>query len=178
VRGPREGEPPAVGREPSAVGRQPSASAGGPVALTVNGRAVSVDRPPMTRLLDVLREDLGLTGTKEGCGEGECGACTVLLDGAPVCSCLVPLAQARGREVRTIESLGGDHPLQRAFVREGGAQCGACTPGMIMAALALPSKPTPRQVRAGLAGNLCRCTGYEAIYRAIRSAADGGEPKP
>jgi carbon-monoxide dehydrogenase small subunit len=91
----------------------------------------------------------------------------VLLDGAPVCSCLVPLAQARGREVRTIESLGGDHPLQRAFVEEGGAQCGACTPGMIMAALALPPNPTLKQVRVGLAGNLCRCTGYEAIYRAI-----------
>jgi carbon-monoxide dehydrogenase small subunit/xanthine dehydrogenase small subunit len=121
----------------------------------------------MTRLLDALREDLGLTGTKEGCGEGECGACTVLLDGKPVCSCLVPLAQARGREVRTIESLGGDHPLQTAFVEEGGAQCGACTPGMIMAALALPEKPTREQVRTGLAGNLCRCTGYEAIYRAI-----------
>jgi carbon-monoxide dehydrogenase small subunit len=151
----------------------------------VNGREVTVDRPPMSRLLDVLREDLGLTGTKEGCGEGECGACTVLLDGAPVCSCLVPLAQARGREVRTIESLGGDHPLQRAFVEEGGAQCGACTPGMIMAALALPLNPTLKQVRAGLAGNLCRCTGYEAIYRAIRKkpsavsrqpSADGREP--
>ena len=157
-----------------------------PVTLTVNGREVTVDRPPMTRLLDVLREDLGLTGTKEGCGEGECGACTVLLDGAPVSSCLVPLAQARGREVRTIESLGGDHPLQRAFVEEGGAQCGACTPGMIMAALALPAKPTRAQVRAGLAGNLCRCTGYEAIYRAIsrqpsavsrQASADGEEPK-
>jgi carbon-monoxide dehydrogenase small subunit len=126
----------------------------------------------------VLREDLGLTGTKEGCGEGECGACTVLLDGAPVCSCLVPLAQARGREVRTIESLGGDHLLQRAFVEEGGAQCGACTPGMIMAALALPPKPTLKQVRTGLAGNLCRCTGYEAIYRAIRKPEAGSrEPE-
>jgi carbon-monoxide dehydrogenase small subunit/xanthine dehydrogenase small subunit len=134
----------------------------------VNGREVTVDRPPMTRLLDVLREDLRLTGTKEGCGEGECGACTVLLDGDPVCSCLVPLAQVRGREVVTIEGLGGDHPLQRAFVEEGGAQCGACTPGMIMAALALPPKPTRQQVRTGLAGNLCRCTGYEAIYRAIQ----------
>ena len=144
-----------------------------PVALTVNGRAVAVDRPPMARLLEVLREDLGLTGTKEGCGEGECGACTVLLDGQPVCSCLVPLAQARGRDVRTIESLGGDHPLQRAFVEEGGAQCGACTPGMIMAALALPRRPTLDQVRTGLAGNLCRCTGYESIYRAVNRAAAG-----
>jgi len=148
------------------------AAVAGPVAFTLNGRAVTVDAHPMARLLDVLREDLGLTGTKEGCGEGECGACTVLLDGAPVCSCLVPLAHARGREVRTIESLGGDHPLQRAFVAEGGAQCGACTPGMIMAALALPEHPTRERIRQGLAGNLCRCTGYEAIYRAVERAAN------
>ena len=143
----------------------------GPVAFTLNGRAVEVDRPPMARLLDVLREDLHLTGTKEGCGEGECGACTVLMDGEPVCSCLVPLAQARGAEVVTIEGLGAAHPLQRAFVREGGAQCGMCTPGMIMAALALPATPSLAQVRTGLAGNLCRCTGYEAIYRAVQTAA-------
>ena len=143
----------------------------GPVEFALNGRVVTVDAHPMARLLDVLREDLGLTGTKEGCGEGECGACTVLLDGAPVCSCLVPLAHARGREVRTIESLGGDHPLQRAFVAEGGAQCGACTPGMIMAALALPAHATRERIRQGLAGNLCRCTGYEAIYRAVGRAA-------
>ncbi len=142
-----------------------------PVAFTLNGQPVTVGAHPMARLLDVLREDLGLTGTKEGCGEGECGACTVLLDGAPVCSCLVPLAQARGREVRTIEGLGGDHPLQRAFVAEGGAQCGACTPGMIMAALALPEQPSREEIRRGLAGNLCRCTGYEAIYRAVDRAA-------
>jgi carbon-monoxide dehydrogenase small subunit/xanthine dehydrogenase small subunit len=150
-----------------------------PVTLTVNGREVTVDRPPMTRLLDVLREDLRLTGTKEGCGEGECGACTVLLDGDPVCSCLVPLAQVRGREVRTIEGLGGDHPLQRAFVEEGGVQCGACTPGMIMAALALPKHATRAEIRTGLAGNLCRCTGYEAIYRAVsrEPIADSREPK-
>jgi aerobic-type carbon monoxide dehydrogenase small subunit (CoxS/CutS family) len=127
--------------------------------------------PPLARLLDVLREEQGLTGTKEGCGEGECGACTVLLDGLPVCSCLVPLAQVRGREVRTIEGLGGDHPLQRAFVAEGGAQCGICTPGMIMAALALPERASPERIREGLAGNLCRCTGYEAIFRAVRRAA-------
>ena len=168
---------------PTADGRRPTVA---PVTLTVNGREVTVDRPPMARLLDVLREDLGLTGTKEGCGEGECGACTVLLDGDPVCSCLVPLAQVRGREVVTIEGLGGDHPLQRAFVEEGGAQCGACTPGMIMAAVALPKHATLAQVRTGLAGNLCRCTGYEAIYRAIRKQpiadsrkpiADSGEPE-
>jgi carbon-monoxide dehydrogenase small subunit/xanthine dehydrogenase small subunit len=128
----------------------------------------------MARLLDVLREDLGLTGTKEGCGEGECGACTVLLDGEPVCSCLVPLAHARGRDILTIEGLGGDHPLQRAFAEEGGAQCGACTPGMILAALAVPARASRERIREGLAGNLCRCTGYEAIYRAVeRAAAEG-----
>ena len=138
--------------------------------FTLNGTAVDVAAHPMKRLLDVLREECGLTGTKEGCGEGECGACTVLLDGDPVCSCLVPLAHARGREVLTIEGLGGDHPLQRAFVAEGGAQCGACTPGMILAALALPQRPTRERIRDGLAGNLCRCTGYEAIYRAVERA--------
>jgi aerobic-type carbon monoxide dehydrogenase small subunit (CoxS/CutS family) len=142
------------------------------VTFTCNGSAVTVDAPPMARLLDVLREDLGLTGTKEGCGVGECGACTVLLDGEPVCSCLVPVAQVRDRTVVTIEGLGGEHPLQRAFVAEGGAQCGICTPGMIMAALALPPHPTLAQVRTGLAGNLCRCTGYEAICRAVRRAAE------
>jgi len=141
------------------------------IEMTVNGQAVALDRPPMARLLDVLREDLHLTGTKEGCGEGECGACTVLLDGQPVCSCLVPLAQARGREVVTIEGGPADHPLKRAFVEEGGAQCGMCTPGMIMAALALPPHPSMDAVRHGLAGNLCRCTGYEAIYRAVQKAA-------
>ena len=156
--------------------RKPAAP--GPVAFTLNGGAVEVDAHPMARLLDVLREDLRLTGTKEGCGEGECGACTVLLDGDPVCSCLVPLAHARGREVVTIEGLGGDHPLQRAFVEEGGAQCGICTPGMIMAALALPAKPSLAQVRTGLAGNLCRCTGYEAIYRAIRKQPTADSRKP
>jgi len=158
------------------MARDGTAQAG--VSFSLNGRAVTVAAHPMTRLLDVLREDLHLTGTKEGCGEGECGACTVLLDGAPACSCLVPLAQVGGREVRTIESLGGDHPLQRAFVEEGGAQCGACTPGMIMAALALPPDPTLKQVRTGLAGNLCRCTGYEAIFRAIsrQPSAVSNEP--
>jgi len=141
------------------------------VTMTVNGQAVTLDRPPMMRLLDVLREDLQLTGTKEGCGEGECGACTVLLDGVPVCSCLVPLAQARGREVLTIEGVPADHPVKRAFVEEGGEQCGMCTPGMILAALSLPAHPSMDAVRTGLAGNLCRCTGYEAIYRAVQKAA-------
>jgi aerobic-type carbon monoxide dehydrogenase small subunit (CoxS/CutS family) len=125
----------------------------------------------MRRLLDVLREEFGLTGTKEGCGEGECGACTVLLDGDPVCACLVPIAHADGAAVTTIEGLGGAHPLQRAFAELGAAQCGICTPGMIMAALALGSAPSPAAIKRGLAGNLCRCTGYEAIYRAVRHAA-------
>ncbi len=124
----------------------------------------------MKRLLDVLREDCGLTGTKEGCGEGECGACTVLLDREPVNSCLVPFAQARGAKITTIEGLKGRHPLQKAFVTEGGAQCGICTPGMILAAAALPRKASLKEIRTGLAGNLCRCTGYEGIYKAIRKS--------
>ena len=134
--------------------------------FTLNGAAVDVAAHPMKRLLDVLREECGLTGTKEGCGEGECGACTVLVEGQAVNSCLVPFAQVRGASLVTIEGLR-DHPLQRSFVAEGGAQCGICTPGMIMAAVALGRKPTIAQVRVGLAGNLCRCTGYEAIYRSI-----------
>src|SRR5262249_39979226 len=125
---------------------------------------------PMKRLLDVLREDLRLTGTKEGCGEGECGACTVLLDGRPVNSCLVPFAHAIGTRITTIEGLGDRHPLQRAFGDLGGAPCGICTPGMILAAMALGPKPSIARMREGLAGNLCRCTGYEAIYRSIRAA--------
>ena len=129
----------------------------------------------MKRLLDVLREDCGLTGTKEGCGEGECGACTVLLDGQAVNACLVPFGQVRGRSVKTIEGLGGRHPLQDAFVTEGGAQCGICTPGMIMAAAALPPNATLDQVRVGLAGNLCRCTGYMGIYRAVQKAQGSGK---
>ncbi|MBA3969708.1 MAG: (2Fe-2S)-binding protein [Gemmatimonadetes bacterium] len=138
--------------------------------FTLNGQEVEIEAHPMKRLLDVLREECGLTGTKEGCGEGECGACTVLLDGQPVVSCLVPFAQVSGAAVTTIEGLGGNHPLQRAFVELGGAQCGICTPGMIMAAVALGPKPSLDQIRQGLAGNLCRCTGYEAIYRAVQSA--------
>ena len=140
------------------------------VMFFLNSAAVDIDAHPMKRLLDVLREECGLTGTKEGCGEGECGACTVLIGGAPVCACLVPFAQVRDASVTTIEGLGGDHPLQLAFVEEGGAQCGICTPGMIMAALPLGVKPSLKKVREGLAGNLCRCTGYEAIYRAVRKA--------
>jgi len=135
--------------------------------FTLNGASTEVDANPAARLLDVLREDLLLTGTKEGCGEGECGACTVLIDGEPVCSCLVPLSQVENAEVLTIEGLGDDHPLQHHFMQEVGAQCGICTPGMIMAALALGPSPTLDEVKVALAGNLCRCTGYSAIYRAI-----------
>jgi carbon-monoxide dehydrogenase small subunit len=135
--------------------------------VTLNGAVRRIDAHPLKRLLDVLREDCGLTGTKEGCGEGECGACTVLVDGAPVNSCLVPFAHAGGARITTIEGLGGRHPLQRAFVDHNGAQCGICTPGMIMAAVALGKHPTLDEVRVGLAGNLCRCTGYSAIYRAV-----------
>jgi carbon-monoxide dehydrogenase small subunit/xanthine dehydrogenase small subunit len=145
--------------------------------LTVNGRAAEIDAHPMARLLDVLREDLGLTGTKEGCGEGECGACTVLVNGEPVCACLVPMAQVADAIVVTIEGLGDDHPLQHAFMDEVGAQCGICTPGMIVAALPLLDAHNDgghlslEKIKVALAGNLCRCTGYEAIYRAILRAA-------
>jgi aerobic-type carbon monoxide dehydrogenase small subunit (CoxS/CutS family) len=139
--------------------------------MTVNGRAREVEAHPMKRLLDVLREECGLTGTKEGCGEGECGACTVLLDGEPVNACLVPFAQARGARVTTIEGLKGRSALQTAFITEGGAQCGICTPGMLLAAAVLPPKASMDEIRFGLAGNLCRCTGYTGIYRAIRKSA-------
>ena len=138
--------------------------------FTLNGAPTDVDAHPMKRLLDVLREECGLTGTKEGCGEGECGACTVLIDGAPVCACLVPFAQAEGTAVRTIEGLGDSHPLQQNFMDAVGAQCGICTPGMIMAACVLPGEATLDDIRVGLAGNLCRCTGYAAIYRAVQAA--------
>ncbi len=141
-----------------------------PIVFTLNGRRVSLRVHPLTRLLDVLREDCGLTGTKEGCGEGECGACTVLVDGQAVNSCLLPVAHAAGTKVLTIEGLKGRHPLQRAFAASGGAQCGFCTPGMIMAAASLGPHPTLEDVRTGLAGNICRCTGYEGIYRAIKKA--------
>jgi aerobic-type carbon monoxide dehydrogenase small subunit (CoxS/CutS family) len=138
--------------------------------FTLNGKKVEVSAPPLKRLLDVLREDCGLMGTKEGCGEGECGACTILIDGEVVNSCLVPLAHARGAKVTTIEGLRGRHPLQEAFVQSGGAQCGICTPGMILAAAALPRDASDDEIREGLAGNLCRCTGYSAIFRAIKES--------
>jgi len=135
--------------------------------FTLNGSEVEVDAHPMARLLDVLRIDLGLTGTKEGCGEGECGACTVLIDGEPVCSCLVPLAQVENSTVVSIEGLGDGHPLQQLFMDEVGAQCGICTPGMVLAALSVSETPTHAEMQTALAGNLCRCTGYSAIYRAV-----------
>lgn len=143
----------------------------------VNGEQHEVDTPPLRRLLDVLREDLGLTGTKEGCGEGECGACSVLIDDELVNSCLVPVLQAEGTRICTIESLAGEgalHPVQQAFAEAGGAQCGICTPGMIMATVALLSKnpqPTRDEIREGLAGNLCRCTGYIRIFEAVEKAS-------
>ena len=155
----------------------------------VNGTPVEVDVPGMRRLLDVLREDLALTGTKEGCGEGECGACTVLLDGAPVDSCLVPVCQVTGSDVRTVEGLGpsarlgrddGLDELQAAFLVTGGAQCGICTPGMLMAGRAYLDAgggPDHDAIREAIAGNLCRCTGYTKIVEAIALAAvpsDGG----
>ena len=141
-------------------------------AFSVNGRPVTLEGHPMERLLDVLRERLGLTGTKEGCGEGECGACTVLLDGEPVLSCLVPLLQCEGRRIETVESLaeGPARSFLERFVASGGVQCGACTPGIIVTSWALlqenPS-PTREEAREALAGNLCRCTGYEGILRAL-----------
>jgi carbon-monoxide dehydrogenase small subunit/xanthine dehydrogenase small subunit len=138
----------------------------------LNGREVDVAAHPMRRLLDVLREDCGLTGTKEGCGEGECGACTVLVDGESAVSCLVPFAQVEGCAVTTIEGVDAE-PLQRAFMDHVGAQCGICTPGMVLAAMSLGANPSRREMQVALAGNLCRCTGYEAIYRAIRAAKKG-----
>lgn len=150
------------------------------VSFRVNGEMRSVEAPPMARLLDVIRCDLQLTGTKEGCGEGECGACSVLLNGDLVNSCLVPVAQADGAEIETVEGLGSDarlHPVQQAFLECGGAQCGMCTPGMLVAsAHLLRSNPHPSlvEIREGLNGNLCRCTGYmrifEAVERAVRAA--------
>jgi carbon-monoxide dehydrogenase small subunit len=145
----------------------------------VNGVGREVDAPPMKRLLDVLREDLRLTGTKEGCGEGECGACSVIIDGLVINSCLVPVCQAEGARVLTVEGLARDgrlDPLQQAFLECGGAQCGICTPGMLIAARALLDEnpgPTRDEIKEAIAGNLCRCTGYVKIIDAIERAAAG-----
>jgi carbon-monoxide dehydrogenase small subunit len=157
----------------------PSAGTGAKceVLFTVNGETKKVLAYPMERLLDVLRNELELTGTKEGCGEGECGSCSVLLDGMLVNSCLVPVGQAKGASIVTIEGLSSHasmHPVREAFLECGGAQCGICTPGMILAAVHLLEKkpePTLADIREGLAGNLCRCTGYMQIFDAVAWAA-------
>ena len=147
------------------------------IQLVINGQATNVEAPPMKRLLDVLREDLGLTGTKEGCGEGECGSCSVRMNGELVNSCLVPILQANGARIDTVEGLAIDaelHPLQKAFLECGGAQCGICTPGMLMAAthlLAQNPHPSLDEIREGLAGNLCRCTGFVKIFDSVIAAA-------
>jgi len=146
------------------------------VRCTLNGTAATLEAYPMARLLDVLRDDAGLTGVKEGCGEGECGACSVELDGEIVNSCLVPALQVEGATIRTIEGVAtGDqlHAVQQAFITHGGAQCGICTPGMVLAAVnLLERKPhaTEIEIRAGLSGNLCRCTGYTKIFAAVMAA--------
>jgi carbon-monoxide dehydrogenase small subunit len=148
--------------------------------LTVNGSPVELEAPGMRRLLDALREDLGLTGTKEGCGEGECGACSVLVDGQVVDSCLVPLCQVDGASIQTVEGLAQEgrlNLLQAAFLETGGAQCGICTPGMLMAGeafLASGAQPSDEGIRDAIAGNLCRCTGYTKIVDAIALAAERG----
>jgi carbon-monoxide dehydrogenase small subunit len=145
--------------------------------VVVNGQRREAEVPPMARLLDVLRDDFKLTGTKEGCGEGECGACSVILDGRLVNSCLVPACQAQGGEITTIEGLARKddlHPVQEAFVHHNGAQCGFCTPGMIMASVDLLGRdpePSEAGIREGLAGNLCRCTGYNKIVDAVQMAS-------
>ncbi len=147
------------------------------LSLEVNGEARTVHAWPMARLLDVIREDLGLRGTKEGCGEGECGACSVFLNGRLVNSCLVPAVQAQGAMLQTIEGVAKGEaldPVQQAFLQHGGAQCGICTPGMVMAAVDLLQRcpePSEADVRDGLAGNLCRCTGYVKIVDSVMAAA-------
>jgi len=147
------------------------------IKLTVNEQRTTLNAPPMKRLLDVLREDLHLTGAKEGCGEGECGSCSVLMDGELVNSCLVPILQTEGAHITTIEGLADQqhlHPIQQCFLEKGGAQCGICTPGMILATHHLLDKypqPTLYQIQEGLAGNLCRCTGYMRIFDAVQQAA-------
>ncbi|HJQ27585.1 MAG TPA: (2Fe-2S)-binding protein [Blastocatellia bacterium] len=147
------------------------------ITLQINGSTREVDEPPMRRALDVLRETLRLTGTKEGCGEGECGACSILVDGEVVNSCLIPICQLQNANLVTVEGLARDgrfDPLQRAFLELGGAQCGICTPGMLIAARALLDanrSPTRDQIKEAIAGNLCRCTGYVKIIDAIEQAA-------
>jgi len=148
-----------------------------PITLTINNTPHTIEVPPMKRLLDVLREDLALTGTKEGCGEGECGACAVILNGELVNSCLIPALQANNTHIITIEGVSTDghlHPIQQCFLEKGGAQCGICTPGMVLAThhlLAKHPNPTLDEIKEGLAGNLCRCTGYMRIFESVNEAA-------
>jgi aerobic carbon-monoxide dehydrogenase small subunit len=153
------------------------------ISFSVNGKSVTVESYSMERLLDVLRENLKLTGTKEGCGEGECGACSVMLDGELVNSCLVPVAQAEGKSILTIEGVATSdhlHPIQKSFLQHGGAQCGICTPGMVMASLALLQKnPNPKreEIKEALAGNLCRCTGYMKIFDSVEKVVETADEK-
>ena len=150
--------------------------------FTLNGQPVEIETPPDRRVVDLLRQDLGLTGTKEACGAGECGACTVLVDGRSRLSCLMLAAQLEGRRLTTIEGLGDPqnlHPVQRAFVEHGAVQCGFCTPGMVLAAVDLLEQnpaPSREEIRRGLSGNLCRCTGYQKIVDAVQAAA-GDDPQ-
>ncbi|MBI5622394.1 MAG: (2Fe-2S)-binding protein [Elusimicrobia bacterium] len=161
--------PRAPGAEESLVKREASRA----ISFVVNGAERTYKGPAFKRLIDVLREDFGLTGTKEGCGEGECGACTVLLDGKPAASCLVPVSQVHGRKVETVESLArGEslNPLQRSFLEEAAAQCGICTPGILLTAwswVKAGGSADPEAVRKHLSGNLCRCTGYQSIVDAV-----------
>jgi carbon-monoxide dehydrogenase small subunit len=154
------------------------------ITFTVNRKLETVHVYAMERLLDVLRHELGLTGTKEGCGEGECGSCSVRMNDVLVNSCLVPALQAEGAEIQTVEGLalnGKLHPLQVAFLENGGAQCGICTPGMLMAAaqlLAHRPHPSDAEIREGLAGNLCRCTGFVRIFESVAAAARAAESEP
>lgn len=147
------------------------------ISFTLNGKKIEIDAAPDRRAVDILREDLGLTGTKEGCGAGECGACTILVGGETRLSCLMLAAQLEGLEIITVEGLAADgrlHPLQEAFVERGAVQCGFCTPGMLLASAALLAKnphPSREEIREGLSGNLCRCTGYQKIVDAVESAA-------
>jgi carbon-monoxide dehydrogenase small subunit len=160
----------------------------GKIRLKVNGQWREVETSPDRILLDLLREELGLTGTKKGCGEGECGACTVIMNGRAVLSCLIPAGKADGAEITTIEGLAPEecelHPLQQAFLDEGAVQCGYCTPGMVLTAkVLLDENPSPgdEQIRRAISGNLCRCTGYSKIIAAIRTAAErlqGGPSGP
>jgi len=162
------------------MSESPDESSKWEITLTVNGKRVTVQAYAMERLLDVVRNDLGLKGTKEGCGEGECGSCSVLMDGVLVNSCLIPVLQAKDSTIITIEGVQADGRapvVQQAFLEYGGAQCGICTPGMILAACHLLQKkpqPTVEEIREGLSGNLCRCTGYLQIIEAVKEAARRG----